>query len=134
METSTTHYDADFVPIAFNAEPKPVAVYDHDATLYAGTTHLMENLIWLIASNRDQALHMLHMQLQGKIKILIMECESYNFIQECIWVLVPKCPPSWRPSPTQFGIMMTLYVIPFVHIVTLKESTGGIAAIDAQRP
>ena len=67
LETSTTHYDADMVPIAFNATPRKMAVYNHDPSFYQNEA--MENLVWLISSNRDQALHILHQSLQGNIKI-----------------------------------------------------------------
>ena len=62
---SYTHFDADLQIISTNNETaRPVARY---ASSPGGNNRVLENLIWSIASNRDQALLMLHQYVQGKI-------------------------------------------------------------------
>ena len=61
--SSLTYYDADGFPISVdNSEPRPVPRYVHKIAV---DMKIPENLVWLISSNKDQAMLMLHQQRQG---------------------------------------------------------------------
>ena len=63
-EWSFTHFDADLQVISTdNSTAQPVPRYHHSP---GGNNLVLENLVWLISSNRDQALLMLHQFQQGK--------------------------------------------------------------------
>ena len=65
---SYTHYDADFQPISTNnSVTQPVPKY---VGKVSSDMHILENLIWLISSNKDQSLIMLHQYQQGMSHIL----------------------------------------------------------------
>ena len=60
---SFTHYDADYTPISTNnATAQPVPKYVHKP---CGASEVFENLIWLITSDKDQSLLLLHQHKQG---------------------------------------------------------------------
>ena len=60
---SKTWYDADYVPISIgNQEARPVPKYFSQP---GGNNAAIENLVWLITSNRDQSMLMLHQYQQG---------------------------------------------------------------------
>ena len=68
---STTYYDADYQPISVNnAVPRPVPKYAGDIV---SDMHILENLIWLISSNKDQSMLILHQFHQGMI------CHQHHF-------------------------------------------------------
>lgn len=61
--SSLTYYDADHQPISTNnTAPQPVPKYSTD--IYS-EMDVLENLIWLISSNRDQSMLILHQFMQG---------------------------------------------------------------------
>ena len=63
--SSATFYDADHQPISTNnPTPRPVPKYSTDIS---SEMDLLENLIWLISSNKDQSLLILHQFMQGRI-------------------------------------------------------------------
>jgi len=63
--SSHTYYDADHQPISTNnAVAKPVPKY---STKVHSDMDVLENLIWLISSNKDQSLLVLHQYQQGKL-------------------------------------------------------------------
>ena len=43
-----------------------MAVYDHDPSVLQSINAAMENLVWLISGNKEQALLILHQMVQGK--------------------------------------------------------------------
>ena len=60
---SFTYYDCDYKVVSYNNETaKPVPKYHHSP---GGNNEILENLIWLISSNKDQALLLLHQYQQG---------------------------------------------------------------------
>lgn len=62
-EDSYTYFDADLqVQSVNNSTARPVAQYISSP---GGNNKVFENLIWLISTNRDQSLLMLHQHLQG---------------------------------------------------------------------
>ena len=68
---SFTYYDVDYTPISTNnSEAKPVPKYHHKP---GGQVEVFENLIWLISSNKDQSLLMLHQHKQGKYKVITIK-------------------------------------------------------------
>ena len=60
---SYTHFDADLQVISTNnSTAQPVPRYHQSV---GGNNLVLENLIWSISQNRDQALLMLHQHIQG---------------------------------------------------------------------
>ena len=72
-ELSFTHFDADMqVTSVDNSTAQPVPKYQHDPEIGSESAEtnpnmVHENLIWLISSNRDQAILMLHQFTQGQL-------------------------------------------------------------------
>ena len=63
-EKSFTYYDVDYNVVSRNNEvAKPVPKYNHNP---GGNNGVLENLIWLISSNKAQAILILHQYQQGK--------------------------------------------------------------------
>ena len=62
-EWSFTHFDADLQVISVdNSTAQPVPRYNQSP---GGNNYVLENLIWLISSNQDQSLLLLHQYVQG---------------------------------------------------------------------
>ena len=84
-ERSRTYFDADFNVISENnEEARPVQKY---RTEPGGSLRLIENLLWLISSNPDQTLLVLHQYQQGnglkksgEINIKSILCFEHNII------------------------------------------------------
>ena len=67
VESSFTYFDADYqIESVQNEEARPLPIYHTDPSTYANRT--MENIVWLISSNKDQALNILHQVIQGNIR------------------------------------------------------------------
>ena len=70
-EWSFTHFDADLqVTSVDNSTAQPVPKYQQDPEIGSDSAEtdpkmVQENLIWLISSNRDQSILMLHQFTQG---------------------------------------------------------------------
>ena len=68
-QQSFTYYDADYNVLSRNNDvAKPVPKYHHNP---GGNNKTLENLIWLISSNKDQAILILHQYQQGTYLLLI---------------------------------------------------------------
>ena len=66
---SFTYYDVDYTPISTNnATARPVPKYVHKP---CGPLEVYENLIWLITSDKDQSLLLLHQHKQGIFEKII---------------------------------------------------------------
>ena len=77
-EWSFTHFDADMqVTSVDNSTAQPVPKYYQDPEIGSDSAEtdpkmVQENLVWLISSNRDQSLLMLHQYTQGNFDDVII--------------------------------------------------------------
>ena len=76
MRSSFIYYDADYQPISTgNEQARPIRNYYHDVGAFAGVisetqnetrNEIIENIVWLISSAKDESLLVLHQHIQGK--------------------------------------------------------------------